>query len=124
DGIRGRSVAKQVVGDLVVIHAVKQEVVGLLAVAVDQGPAAITAGVVAVVKAAGIGRYRARSKQGQLDVIARGERQVIVGGGVDNGVELGRFRLQNRSFAADFDGLADLPDLHFDIDTRNLVEHE
>src|SRR5439155_12734176 len=72
NGVRSGSVAQQVIRYLIVIHAVEQEIVGLLAIAIDQRPAPITAGVVAVIEAARIGRYRPGRKQGQLDVIARG----------------------------------------------------
>src|ERR1700756_4584416 len=52
DRVRSRRIAKQVVGYLVVIHAIKQEIVCLLAIAVDQRTATISAGVIAIVEAA------------------------------------------------------------------------
>ena len=70
DCIRRWCVTQQVVGDLVVIHAIEQEIVGLLAIAIDERTSAITAGVVAVIEAAGIGRDRTRREQCQLRVIA------------------------------------------------------
>ncbi len=45
-------VTQQVVRNLVIVHAVQQEVVRLLAVAVDQRTASITSGIVAVIEAA------------------------------------------------------------------------
>ena len=57
DGIRRWRVSQQVVRHLVVIHAVEQEIVRLLAVAIDQRPAAIKTGIVAAGEAGRIGRY-------------------------------------------------------------------
>ena len=79
NSIRRRRVTQQVVRNLVIVHAVQQEVVRLLAVAVDQRTASIPTGIVAVIKAAGIGGDGARRKQSKLDIIARGQRKVIVG---------------------------------------------
>ena len=64
DRIRRRRVAEQVVRYLIVVHAVEQEIVGLLAIAVDQRTPTVTAGVVAVIEAARIGRNRARAPAG------------------------------------------------------------
>ena len=57
DSIGGRRVTQQVIRHLVVIHTVEQEIVRLLAVAIDQGTAAIKIGIVAAGEAGGIGRY-------------------------------------------------------------------
>ena len=48
----------------------------------------------------------------------------FVGRGIDDGVDLGRFGLQDGGGAGDFHGLADLTDLHFNVDAGNLVEHQ
>src|SRR5579863_7428073 len=76
DRIRSRRIPKQVVGYLIVIHAVEQEIVCLLAVTVDEGATAVPGSVVAVIKTARIGRYSAWRKQRQLDVVARSERKI------------------------------------------------
>ena len=64
DSIWRRRVTQEVVRYLVVIHAVEQEIVGLLAVAVDQRPAAIKISIVAAGEAGRIGRHRSGRKQG------------------------------------------------------------
>ena len=96
----------------------------MFAIAVDQRTRSVAAGVIPAAEATGIRRHRTRSKQSQLHVVARGQRQVIVGSSVDNRIDLRRFCFQYRCGATDFDGLADLPDLHFHVDTRNLVQHQ
>ena len=61
------------------------------------------------------------AKQGQLDVIAGGQREVVVGLRVDDGIDLRCFGLEDRGSAGDFDSLADLADREFDIEASNLV---
>src|SRR5207302_11126801 len=95
DGVGGWRITQEVIRYLVVIHAVEQKIIGLLAVAIDERSTAITASTVAVIKAAGVGRHRPRCKQSQLDVIARGQGKIIVGSGVDDCINLRAFRLQN-----------------------------
>src|SRR5208282_4310378 len=70
DGVRRRGKAHQIVGYLIVVHAIKKEVVGLFAIAVDVRPSA-GGGVVAVVE---VGRIRAdatRRQQRKFNVVAR-----------------------------------------------------
>ena len=57
DGVGGRRIPQQVIRHLVVIHAVEQEIVRLLAVAIDQRTAAIKIGIVAAGEAGRIGCY-------------------------------------------------------------------
>ena len=124
DGIGRRGVTQQVIRHLVVIHAVEQEIIRLLAVAIDQRPAAIKIGIVAAGEAGRIGRYRPGRKQGQLDVIARGQRQIIVGGRVDDGIDLRGLCLQDRRRAGHFNRLGDLADFQCDVDACNLIQRE
>ena len=85
--IRRRSKPNQVVRYLVVIHAVENEVVCLLAVAVDVRPSS-AGGVVAVVETLRIRWTRARRQQSQLYVIPRRERKLVIRLRIDDGVYL------------------------------------
>ncbi len=62
DGIGGGREAKKIVGRLVVINAIQQEVVGLLAVAVDVRTARFFGRVRSEIHAMRIDRDRTRSK--------------------------------------------------------------
>ena len=122
NSIRSRSVAEEVIRHLVVVHTVEQEVVGLFAIAVDERTRAVTASVVSANETAGVGGNRARGKERQLHVISGGERQVVIGGRVHNGIDLRRFGLEDGSSTSDFNGLANLAYLQLDIEASYLVE--
>src|SRR5438105_6749734 len=106
-----------------VIHTVENEVVVLFAVPIDVRPAA-AGGVVAVVKARRIRRDGARRKQRQLNVVARRQWQPVGRRGVNDGVDLGGFCLQNRGGARDFDSFSNLTHLHLHVDASGLVKNE
>ena len=99
------------------------KVVGLFAVAVDVRPGSVRC-VVAVIEAGGIGRNRTRRQQRQLHIVACGQRQPVIGLGVDDGAHLRSLRLQHWSLAAHFNGLANPTHLHLHIDAGSLVEYQ
>src|SRR6266852_3199686 len=71
-----RSKADKVVRRLVVVHAVQDKVIGLLAIPVDVRPGSARS-IVAVIEAVRIGRHCAGREQGQLNVITGGQGQRI-----------------------------------------------
>ena len=77
DSVGRWSVSQKVIRDLVVIHAIEDKVVGLLAVSIDIRPTT-AGGVVTIVKTRRTWRYGTRCKQGQLDIVARGQRQRVI----------------------------------------------
>ena len=95
----------------------------MFAVPIDVRPAA-AGGVVAVVKARRIRRHGARRKQCQLNIVARRQWQPVGRCGVDDGVDLGSFRLEDRCGTRDFDSFRNLAHLHLHVDASGLVKHE
>ena len=87
DGVDIRREGDVVVDELVVVHAVQQVVIGLLAVAVDVRPAGVE-GLLAGVEGAGAGGYRARREQRQLVVVAGFQRQVPDGARLHDGANV------------------------------------
>ena len=75
-------------------------------------------------KAAGIDGRRAGGEQRKLDVVARCEGQRRDGMGIDDAADFGALRLQQRSFAGDFDRGADRTDLHDDVNACGLVQDQ
>ena len=67
DGVGAGLVGREVIGDLVTVDAVKEEVIGLLAVAVDEGAAAggIVAG--AGIESGWVGGGDAGDEEGELE---------------------------------------------------------
>ena len=124
DRIGSRRVAEQIVRYLVVVHAVEQEVVRLLAVAVDEGTATVSASIVSVIETAGIGRYRAWRKQGQLDIVAGGKRHIVVSCSVDNRVHLRGLSLENGSSRGHFHRLGGLTNFHRYVYAGDLIQSE
>ena len=74
------------------MHAIENKVVGLLAISVDIRSTA-TGSVVAIVEARRTWCHGPRGKQCQLDMVARGQWQRVISFGIDDGVNLGGFRL-------------------------------
>ena len=121
DRVGRRRITQQVVRNLVVVHAVEDEVIRLFAVAVDKWPRAAR-NVVAIVEAARVGMNRARRQQRQFDVVARSQRKRLVGRPIDDRVNLRSFGLQNGSAGSHFHGVGYLSDFQLDIYACNLIE--
>ncbi len=105
-------------------HAVEQEVVGLLPIAVDlwAAAAALESG-----RSAHHGRRRtdgARDQQRQRREVAAVQRKRRELDGVDRIARRRRLRLKNRRGAADLDGLCHLANFHLEVDAGNLVDFE
>src|ERR1700730_8329328 len=104
--IWGRSKADMVVRCLIVIHTIQDKVVGLFAIPVDVRPASAR-GIVAVIEAVRVGRDRTGRQQGQLNIVARGEWQPVIGLGVDDCTYFRPLSLKHRRLARDFHCLCD-----------------
>ncbi len=124
DGIGRGCEAKQIIRYLIVIDAVQQEVVGLLAVPVDIGTSRFLGGVGSEIHAMGIDRDGASRKQGQLHIVPGFQWQIVGGSGIDDVIHLGIFRLQDRRRTAHFQSLRDLADPHLEVETCRLVERQ
>ena len=109
---------------MVVVHAIEQKVVGLVAISVDVWALRAEVRVVTGVESIWIDRDRARGQKSQLYVVASGQWQRVVRRCVNNGIDLSRIRLQNRCIAANFYGHRDIADFQSHVNTRSLVEHQ
>src|SRR5215472_3202645 len=87
DGVGRRGVTEQVVGNLIVVQTVENEIVGLLAVTVNIRPCAVRR-VVTIVKVRRIRGNRTCRQQTQLNVVTCGQRQPIGGGRINNCADL------------------------------------
>ncbi len=119
DGIDTGREGDLVVVDLVVVHAVEDVAVGLLAVAVDVGTSALEAGL-RTGEAARVGGDGAGREQRELLVVAGGERQGDVGVCVEDGTDVAGIGLEERRRTGDFDGLGGLSDGEGDVDAGSL----
>ena len=122
--VRRRRIAKQVIRHLVVVHAIEQKVIGLVAISVDVRALRTEARVVTGVESIWIDRDRPRSQKGELYIIASRQWQRVVRRRVNNGVDLSRIRLQNRRIAANFYGHRDIADFQSHVNTRSLVQYQ
>ncbi len=84
DSVGGGCETQKIVGGLIVVNPIQQEIVRLLAVAVDVRPAAFFGGIGSEVHAMSIDRDRTRRQEGQLHIVACGQGKVIAGPGIDN----------------------------------------
>ena len=120
DGVHAGGIPNQVIGDLVVVHPVQHEVVGLLAVAVHIGAAAV-AGSQPAGESGGVGVNRSRRQQRQLHVITRRERQRGIGARVDHLTQQGLLRLQYGSRRSHLHSGLHVAHLKLEIHLANLV---
>ena len=123
DRIRSGRVPQKVVRNLVIVHAIKNKVVGLFAVAIDERPAT-AGGVITIIEAGRIGRDGARREQRQLHIVARGQRQCLIRRGINNGAHCSTVRLKERNLGRDFDRFCYLAHGHLEVDTGCLVKVE
>ncbi len=84
--IRRGSVAKKVVRHLVIVHSIQEEVVCLLAIAVDERPRP-AAHVIPVIETAGIGMDGTGRKKRQFHVISSRKGKRIISFRVNDGVD-------------------------------------
>ena len=98
NGIRAGRVRHEVVGNLVIVHAIKKEIVSLLPVAIDVG---LSRHIDAIRGSDGfaIGGYGSRSKQRQLHVVSAGQRQSHVCFRINDRAHFCGLRLQQGRFS-------------------------
>ena len=104
DGIDARLVSGQVVGDLVIVDTVEEEVVRFLPVSVYVGTAA-AGGALPVDPGRRVRRGDARREQGEHDEVATVERKVDVGVTADDRSDLSGVGLKEWRRAGDCHGL-------------------
>ena len=66
----------------------------------------------------------ARRQQRQLDIVAGRQRNICDRFGVDQRADLGGLGLQLRSFRCDLHGVGHRADVHLEIETCRLIEHQ
>src|ERR1700733_7245486 len=120
DGVDAGGEGYVVVVDLVVIHAIEDVVVGLLAVAVDVGASDLEARLRAG-KGAGVQSDGAGREQGELVVVACGKGQSDIGASVENCAKVAVIGLEERRCACDFDGLRGLSNGQRNVDSCGLL---
>ena len=91
-------------------------------IAVNQRTATVTAGVVAVIEAARIGRNRARREESQLYVVARGERKIVIRCGIHDCVDLRGIGFQDGRGGGHFHRFTRLSNFHPNVDTGDLIQ--
>jgi hypothetical protein len=123
DGVRRGREGQQIIGGLVVVHPVEDEVVRLLAVPIDERSCAARH-VVTVVERGVIRMNAARRQQRQFNVVSRCQGNVRDRSGVDQGADLGRLGLHFRRLRSHLNGIVDGADLHLEIHTGSLIQHQ
>ena len=121
--IQVRLVGREVVGHLIVIDAVEQEIVRLFAVAVHVWTSAASAPD-AVVETGGIGRGNPGRQQRKSHRIAADQRGVYDGVGVDHRPDLRAVGLQDRRVGAYGDAFGKRPHRHHHIHAGALVQFQ
>ena len=129
NGIHAGGVPDIVSAPFVVVHAVENEIIGLVTVAVDEGASLGAAGVAAgrrlgLVHAGRVDGDTAGRQESQLDVVARGQRQPEFRRRVNDGADLGGLRLEQRGLSGDLDGLVELADSECEVHSRRLVHFQ
>ncbi len=121
DGVDVGLIGRQIIRYLVVIHAIEEKIVRLLAIAVHVGTASAR-GANTAVEAVRIGRGHPGSKQRQGDGVTADERRVYNGLRRNDRADLRGFGLQNGRVSAHRYALRDRAHLHRQIDTGPLVD--